>query len=407
MPHVFPAFKREICVFYCDKCGSVNTAYLIAALYAAKKIKEWGTGRKQMTKKNERKSNGGVQKSVGKKKHRLRWWIFPVGAAVLIIIAAVTIYINITMRIYRPTKLVNTWSDIPSTTSSVSSTTPSTDPSDGNYTISDSSFNNIKSENYPIIKISQKNKDVENILLIGIDGDDPRQGMDIGHRSDCMIVLSINTKNHTIKLTSLLRDIKAYFPDQKAWAKLNAAYAYGGAGQAINIINYNFKLDIQQYVLVNFSGFQSIVNAAGGVSISVTKKEAKLIPGLSGAGTYTLNGPQALAYSRIRDIDSDFVRTQRQRTVLTSLFNKLNGESLVQKTEVANQFLNYISTNIPTSDLMGKLLNVSSKMSGDIEQMEAPDDTGKMYTLETSPVFYFDIKWPQEVKAVSDFIYGS
>jgi LCP family protein required for cell wall assembly len=344
--------------------------------------------------KEENKTINKSQVNDKKKKHKIKWWHFVVGIVSLIIIGVIATYLSVTLRLNGNTKKVSGWDQIPHTTTG----------SGQGGTLNDSNFNNIKSENYPIIKVTQKDPNIENILFIGIDGGDP--GEDIGHRSDSMIVMSINTKNNTVKMTSILRDTKAYFPDKKAWAKLNAAYAYGGAGQTVNIINYNFKLDIQQYVLADFSGFKNIVNAAGGVTIKVTNKETTQIPGLSRGGTYNLNGTQALAYSRIREIDSDFVRTQRQRTVLLTLYNKFKGDNLVQKGAVVNEFLNYVKTNIPSTELLGKLLNFSSLMNGNIQQLEVPTEGNGMYTTETSPVFYFDLNWDHEINVVSNFIYG-
>lgn len=330
-------------------------------------------------------------------KFKLKWWHILIAILLIVIIAAIVVFANVSMRLNGNKKMVNNWNQLLSQVGISSAT------SEGG-TLNDSDFDNIAAKDYPIIKVSQKDPNVENILFIGIDGGDP--GEDIGHRSDSMIVVSINTKNNTIKMTSILRDIKAYFPERKAWGKLNASYAYGGAGQVINIINYNFKLDIQKYVLIDFSGFKKLIDTAGGVDIKVTAAEATQIAGLSKGGTYTLTGAQALDYARIRYIDSDFVRTQRQRTVILSLYDKFKDNSVIQKTAVINEFLNYVKTNIPTTELMGKFMSYSSKINTNIPQLEVPTEDNGMYTVETSPVWYFNLDWDKERKAISDYIYN-
>jgi len=338
------------------------------------------------------------------KRWRPKWWQILLTVILLLIIIAGIIYYSVHSRIFENKKLVNTWDELQKGIGQ-SDQDPGTASigADGNLTLNDSDFDNIKAENYPIIKVAQKDPNIENILLLGIDN---APGESI-HRSDSIIVASINTANNTLKLTSILRDNKVYFPERKAWGKLNAAYAYGGAGQSINIINYNFKLDIQKYVTVNFSGFQNIINAAGGVSIKVTAAEATQIDGLKGAGTYTLNGAQALEYSRIREIDTDFLRTQRQRNTIMALYNNsFKNSNVFGKTAIGNECINYIKTNIPTTDLISNYLKFASSISGNIDQLEVPKQDNGLYTTETSPVWYFDLNWDGELAVLNDFIYG-
>lgn len=346
------------------------------------------------------KINGIDSKSRGG--HKLRWWHILIIVVVVIGAAAGAIYANVSIRLNGNKKKVANWSELASKVSS-SSELPISSTSDGKATLNDSDFDNIASKDYPIISVSRKDPNVRNILLIGIDGGDP--GENIGHRSDSMIVVSINTKTDTVKLTSLLRDIKAYFPDKQAWGKLNSAYAYGGAGQTINIINYNFKLDIQEYVLVDFSGFRSIIDDAGGITLKISEAEATQIEGLNGGGTYKLTGAQALEYARTRKTDDEFVRTQRQRTVLLTLFSQVKSANLAAQTAAANDMINAMKTNIPTNDLISLMVGYSSKLNSNIEQLGVPTEDNGLYTVEPSPVWYFNLNWDAERKAISDFIY--
>lgn len=333
-----------------------------------------------------------------KKGFQFRWWYILIAVVIILIAGAVWFYVYINSHVHQNPGYVSGWNQLSKQTKKPAAADSGKDSLDSD------DFTNIKQENYPIIQVKQKDPNIENILLIGEDGGDP--GQNIGHRSDSMMVATINKKDNSLKLTSILRDIKTYFPDLKEYHKLNASFAYGGPGQTVNIINYAFKLDIQKYLLVDFSGFKNIIDAAGGVSLSVTNSEATQIPGLTKGGTYNLNGAQALAYSRIRHIDTDFKRTERQRTVLISLYNKTKGLDFGSKVSLGNQCLNYIKTNIPTTELFGNLMNFTSLLKGDIQQLEVPTDGNGMYTVESKPIWYFDLNWDKEVPVVQQFIYG-
>ena len=325
---------------------------------------------------------------------KLKWWHILLGVAALILVVITAFFCNVSGRLHTNQSYASNWNALNSQTANGQAVT--------NSQLDNENFNNIEQQNYPIIKVAQRDPDIENILLIGADGGDP--GQNIGHRSDSMIVMSINTRNNSLKMASVMRDIKAYFPDRRSWTKINAAYAYGGAGQAVNIINYNFGLDIQKYVTVNFAGFKNIINTVGGVTINVQKKEVPYIHGIQGAGTQVLNGSEALDYARIRHADSDFVRVQRQRTVIVSIYNRFKGAGIATKAATANTCINYVKTNIDNTELLGKLLNFTSLINGNIQQYTVPAEG--MYTSVSSPIFYLNLDWARQKAALSQFIYG-
>ena len=137
----------------------------------------------------------------------------------------------------------------------------------------------------------------------------------------------INEKNNDIRITSLARDtyvdIEGYGTE-----KLTHAYAYEGASLLISTIKNNFGIDVDKYIAVSFESFEKIIDILGGVEINVSEKEVSQINGVNNSGIQTLNGSQALAYSRIRYIDSAYERDNRQRTVIEALYNKFaNGSS--------------------------------------------------------------------------------
>lgn len=179
-------------------------------------------------------------------------------------------------------------------------------------------------------KLSELYDDVKNIALFGVDTRDPEN---MEGRSDSIMVVSVDRKNNTIKLTSLLRDslvpIEGYGKD-----KLNHAFSYGQAPLAIKTINQAFELDIEDYVAINFQGFSKVIEEIGGIEMEITEAERKQIniyanrdglqaPKLESAGVVTLNGAQATAYARIRKIDGDDGRANRQQKVLEKLLQEL------------------------------------------------------------------------------------
>ena len=184
---------------------------------------------------------------------------------------------------------------------------------------------------------------ITNIALFGVDARDYDGGTFAG-RSDAIMVMSIDNVHHKVKLTSIMRDVRVYMGDgspyDSGYDKLNHAYMYGGPEQAIRAINQNFGLDIQDYVTVNFSAMAKIVDAFGGVNIDLTEDEISEInknmyalaaespesmagdvstyAPLSAGDGVLLNGDEAVAYGRIRAIDNDNGRVERQQEVLSA-----------------------------------------------------------------------------------------
>ena len=193
------------------------------------------------------------------------------------------------------------------------------------------------------IEESEKNKKngITNILLVGVDGNN----MEKGNRSDAMMIATIDEKNNDIRITSLARDtyvdIEGYGTE-----KLTHAYAYEGASLLISTIKNNFGIDVDKYIAVSFESFEKIIDILGGVEINVSEKEVSQINGVNNSGIQTLNGSQALAYSRIRYIDSAYERDNRQRTVIEALYNKFANGSSGNIMDIANEVLRYTKTNM-------------------------------------------------------------
>ena len=207
--------------------------------------------------------------------------------------------------------------------------------------------------------VEENLSEYRNIVLFGIDNADGYSG-----RSDCIIIFSINENTKNVKMTSIYRDTYVEVPDH-GYTKINHAYAYGGAALAMSTINRNLDLDIKEYVTINFQVVKDVVDAVGGVKIKVTSAEASQIPGISSAGTYTLTGEQALAYGRIRKIDTDYERTERMRTVISAVFNKVKTMSVSEMNALADEILPEIHTNITKSEITEVMADVPSYSIGE------------------------------------------
>lgn len=189
--------------------------------------------------------------------------------------------------------------------------------------------------------------DVINIMLLGQDDD---MGYARG-RTDTMILCTINTKTKTISLTSFLRDILVTIPRGWGQNRLNTPYIFEGYELLKETFEYNFGIQIDSIVLVKMMMFGQVVDMLGGVDIELDAREAKyLTDGFTALqwhfqpGVSRLNGQQALAYARLREIDSDFHRTRRQQKVLTSIFNEYKSKPLPELLSITQQILPLVDT---------------------------------------------------------------
>ena len=199
-------------------------------------------------------------------------------------------------------------------------------------------------------------KGYTNIALLGLDAQDATF---TNSRSDCIMIISINNDTKEVKIVSVYRDTYLNI-DGHGLDKVTHAYAFGKAPLALGTINKNLDLDITEYVTIDFDSVINIVDAMGGVEITVTSAEANQISGISGAGTYNLTGTQALAYGRIRKIDTDYARTERMRNVVIKVFEKAKKLSLTQLNSLIDELLPEVTTNISQTEI----LSYASKIGG-------------------------------------------
>ena len=197
-----------------------------------------------------------------------------------------------------------------------------------------------------------------NILLIGQDRR-PGEGR---QRSDSMILCTIDTQKKTLVMTSFLRDLYVSIPDWNGRTyldnRLNACYALGGMGMLDAALKQNFGIQVDHNIEVDFSGFKSIIELFGGVSIYLTKAEANYLGGGLTEGVNYLTPEQALAYSRIRYLDSDFGRTNRQRNVLNAMLNSIRDLSYDQLSALVTKILPMITTDMSNADITGYMMEI-------------------------------------------------
>lgn len=219
--------------------------------------------------------------------------------------------------------------------------------------------------NYPINYVEQKDKNVKNILIFGIDS----RG-EVNARADTIMILTINQNDKSIKLTSILRDTEMSLNNEYGErAKVNASYAYGGVGMLINTINYNLDLDIQEFVMFDFWSARSFIDDLGGVTINVSEEELpatnQVMQGMTDvldfnyedyvlrtSGKQKLNGIQALAWGRVRSIDSDFGRTNRQRILAESMIVEFSKKNVISQGSFAISIIDDLSSNLDKISLL-------------------------------------------------------
>lgn len=248
-------------------------------------------------------------------------------------------------------------------------------------------------------KLSPYSNSIINIALFGVDSADVSTG-----RSDSIIIATIDTIHKKLKLTSVMRDsyvnISGIVND-----KINHAYAFGGPQLAIKTLNENFNLNIEDFVAVNFDSLPKIIDMIGGVTVDITSEEVSHIPGISSAGTYNLNGAQALSYSRIRyATGGDYVRTERQRTILTKIFEKVLTINPMKYPSLLNEVLPMVQTSLDYSKILELGTEVLKMGVTTLEQERFPLD-GYCQGEMINGVYYLTFNKALTVEQLHNYIF--
>ena len=227
---------------------------------------------------------------------------------------------------------------------------------------------------------------ITNILLVGTDG----EYVEKGNRSDGMMVVTIDSKNKDIRISSIARDTYVDIPGYST-EKLTHAYAYEGIDLLKEVFKVNFNLDIDKYIAVNFVSFMDIMDELGGVEVNVEEKDIKEINKyidacygyyknkdekdkeyITKSGVQRLNGYQALAFSRIRYTDSAFARDNRHREVAESVYKEFAQKGVETYKKCAEIILNNTKTNISPIEMMNLAYTVLKINDKDIDQFQFP-----------------------------------
>lgn len=269
-----------------------------------------------------------------------------------------------------------------------------------------------------------------NILLLGSDA----RHTDESSRTDTMIICSVNTSSGEVKLTSILRDVAVTFDDigqYNGTYRLNAANYFGGPKLAMKTINECFGMNIQYYVMVDFTSFSVIAEKLGGIDITISQEEMEQInknaiqqaklaykAGIDeseleatnvlletyGENTH-LNGRQALAYARIRKIDSDISRAERQRKVLIALMEKLKQRNAQDIMSLAFSLSGYVSTNLSVDQIISTATTVLNSNLAEVEQFRLPINDSFVQETRNEQSMLYDTDWNANTQALYGFIY--
>lgn len=235
-----------------------------------------------------------------------------------------------------------------------------------------------------------------NVAIFGVDSRTDDYGQ--GNRSDCIIIASINNESKEVRLVSVYRDTYVNIQGH-GLDKITHAYSYGEAPLAINTLNTNLDLNISEFVTVNFDSVSDAVDELGGVTINIENEEVKYINDyidatakithktanhITSAGKQTLDGVQAVAYSRIRyTAGGDYKRTERMRNVIEAMANKLKTKNVMEINNFLDAILPKVYTNISQKTIMSMIPDMIS------------------YKISTS------IGWPYQTKGITlDRWYG-
>ena len=236
-------------------------------------------------------------------------------------------------------------------------------------------------------------------------------GVDDGNGgSDTNILVAVDTVNGYVYGVSIPRDSKAII-DGKAH-KINYAYNKGGISLLADTVSEQLGVPVDYTVCVDLKGFTALVDAIGGVEVEVTKAEAKEVTGHPKrygnvklkAGKHNLTGKQALAYCRIRKIDTDFVRTKRQRTVMNAIIKKMKSSNPFTLYKMASNAAPYIETDMTKSELCSFVAKAGSCATSTHQARVPFPDTWWYDTINGNSIIA--INKEENKKQLIDFIYN-
>ena len=269
----------------------------------------------------------------------------------------------------------------------------------------------------------RKEEGVLNFLLLGVD----KQGGGKG-RSDAIIIATLNENTKELSLCSIMRDCYVQIPKYNGKSyratKINVSHAIGEGPLTVETVQQNFDIAIDGYAEVDFDAFAKVIDAVGGVEITLTSAEVSYLNGRKSSivdpsqrnvrvGTQTLNGVQALGYARIRKVatsdglNNDFGRTSRQRVVLNALFDKYKSAGVLDLLGIMQKILPLVTTDLDKDEITSVLTKLVSVRPTSLKTMSVPVDGGysDRFVENAGSVLALDMK--KNRNAIHKFIFGS
>ncbi len=253
--------------------------------------------------------------------------------------------------------------------------------------------------------------DIFNVALFGVD---TRDEDSFSGRSDSIIIVSVDKNNNIVKLTSILRDSYVAIEGHKN-QKITHAYAFGGAELAIKTLNQNFGMNITDYATINFYKLADAIDILGGVDVEVSEAERKHLNAigdddnpdfnyLEESGLVHLTGEQAVVYARLRKIDSDVERSNRQRKVIEALIVQAKKVSPAKYGEMVRTMMSLCETSLSFSEIMSFAPMITKDIT--IQTLTIPGDEenaiGGIY--DGAWVWRYDLS--EATQHIHEFIYG-
>lgn len=215
-----------------------------------------------------------------------------------------------------------------------------------------------------------------NIALLGVDSRKMDKTNLADNNTDCMMIISLNTKTNEVSLLSVYRDTYLPVDDDGNFGKINSAFQNGGAAQTMQSLNQAMDMDISNYVLFNFKMVSDLVNAVGGITVDVKDYEIQQLNKytiqtannigqkkynlVTKPGKQKLEGVQAVSYGRIRKgVGDDYKRTSRMRVVVTKVMNKVKGSSVTELNKIMDICLKQCETSLSNSDMLNLAMRLS------------------------------------------------
>ena len=241
-----------------------------------------------------------------------------------------------------------------------------------------------------------------NILLMGTDA---KSGELNEGRTDAMLILSLHTRTGQMKLTSLIRDMLVTIPGYKIQNRINTANAFGGPLLAMKTVNELLGLNIRRYCSINFPGFADFVDYLGGVTLTLSPGEVRIIRAQRSDEPQLLNGYQALTYVRIRELGSNFGRNHRQRVFLTAMLAQLKAKTTDEIISAISAAFNTIATNLTTSEVVALIPTIIGSKDA-MDMLSLPQEGTYKFARTKSGASVIAFKEEETKSAFHAFVYG-